>query len=173
MKENPVFLKAAGKAAGLPAVLLAFGLIASVTLVLAGCGEEDSGGGGGGRILTITGITQSGAVGVNIASQIDSSTQYIVSAGAGTVSNNSVVMGLKTVSNGAILQSDWTGAGEYFVYLQVNSQSPNYFYTGGKTWEQLGITSSTSPSDVNSRLPKYDFPEGDITIPFDQFLETP
>jgi hypothetical protein len=44
MKKNTVFLKAAGKAAGLPAVLLALGLAASVSLALAGC---DTGGGGG------------------------------------------------------------------------------------------------------------------------------
>jgi hypothetical protein len=37
MKKNTLFLKAAGKAAGLLVVLLAFGL------VLAGCGDKDSG----------------------------------------------------------------------------------------------------------------------------------
>jgi hypothetical protein len=55
MKKNTVFLKAAGKAAGLPAVLLALGLAASVLLTLAGC---DNGGGGGEEGLNLPPIDE-------------------------------------------------------------------------------------------------------------------
>jgi hypothetical protein len=60
MKKNTLFLKAAGKAVGLLVVLLAFGL------VLAGCGDKDSGdptspgGGGGGGLSGIWGGNVSG-----------------------------------------------------------------------------------------------------------------
>ena len=46
MKENTSFLKAAGKAAWLPALLPALGLVASALLTLAGCPNDATDGGG-------------------------------------------------------------------------------------------------------------------------------
>jgi hypothetical protein len=85
-------------------------------------------------------------------------------------------MDLKTVTSGDITQADWTGTGQYFMYLQVSSSASSgkmYIYTGDKSWDDLGVSSSTSVSELNSKVPKYNIPEGNSTLPFDQFKITP
>jgi hypothetical protein len=149
---------------GLSTIVLALGMIA------AGCdnGTTSSSDESGSRTLTITGLNgKSGSFALIIGSSIAANNSGSVAGGQAMISSNSVVIPLKQISGGSITQADWTGTGEYLMYGTIGAEAVAYFYTGGKTMAQLGINNNST--DVVSKLPKYNFSGGSVTLSFDQF----
>jgi len=73
--------------------------------------------------------------------------------------------------------TDWTGTGPYVIILEEDGSDSDtgrhwYYYTNGKTWTELGVTTSMNP-DVIFKLPKYDISETTSTIAFDKFKPRP
>jgi uncharacterized repeat protein (TIGR02543 family) len=65
---------------------------------------------------------------------------------------------------------DWTGNGSYIIQLETVGQGI-WNYTNGKTWAELGITTSTPYNDFFKKLPEYDFKDKVSTIQFSQFQD--
>jgi len=66
--------------------------------------------------------------------------------------------------------TDWTGNGPCIIQLETVGQGL-WNYTNGKTWAELGITSSTTGDDFFKKLPQYDFKDKVSTIQFSQFQD--
>ncbi|MDR2393548.1 MAG: chitobiase/beta-hexosaminidase C-terminal domain-containing protein [Treponema sp.] len=136
--------------------------------------------GGSGRTITITGLSgHSGKVLLYIGS-IENEAN-IVAGGVGTISNDSVTIPLQRIqfaAGGGTIGGDWTGTGEYIVSFGGAGNGDTlgaYFYTGGKSLEELEISSDdfNSPGSVDAKAPKYTFSAGNITLPLDQCAEMP
>jgi len=115
------------------------------------------------KSITITGLTgKSGTVDIILGDLVNNN-DVLVARGGGTISSNSVTVSLKKQDS-----SDWTGSGSYIIQLRF-ADGEFWFYTGGQTWAQLGITSNMSEGQVFARLPRCNITETTSTISFSQF----
>jgi hypothetical protein len=64
-------------------------------------------------------------------------------------------------------EKPWTGSGSYYIWLELDEED-EYYYTGGKTFEQLGMT-----EDDISKLPKYNIKDANSIIHLNQFKAIP
>jgi hypothetical protein len=154
--------------AGMAALVLAFGL------VVLGCGSNGDPDGKSGETennnpkkITITGINgESGEVVVILASKL--STLFYVATGEGTISNNSVTVSMGALGTGI----DWTGTGSYYMIVGIkignSSALHSYYYTGGKTFAQLGLALTMNDLD---ELPKVNITETMTSFAFDMFSD--
>jgi hypothetical protein len=139
------------------AVLLVFGM------VFMAC---DNGNGGDGDIstdpksITITGINGSGSIRIGIGTNVIGPNMVLVAEGYGIVSNGSVTVALKEPDD-----DDWTGSGPYNIFAIF--QGNESFYTGGRTFTQLGITAPTAADAA--KLPKYNITNTTSVIAANQF----
>jgi hypothetical protein len=137
MKKNTVFLKAAGRATGLPALLLALGLAASVSLALAGC---DTGGGeeeGGGNTLP----TAKGVNALSGKTYFDYSDKIVFSTTADGDANG-------TFTIGSTIWNETTD--------EIELEDGKYKYvdriTGYYSWDDTTKTVTISPEKVAGRF---------------------
>jgi hypothetical protein len=112
------------------------------------------------KSITITGIDDDGSLYIGIATSLLKTDNGLVAEGWGTVSNGSVTVALKTPSG-----NDWTGSGSYNIYVTFNGSSS--YYTGGKSFVQLGITGQTAADAA--KIPKYNITRAVSTIAANQF----
>jgi hypothetical protein len=110
--------------------------------------------------ITITGIDGSGNIRIGIGTNVIASNMVLVAEGYGTVSNGSVIVALME-PNGEY----WTGSGAYNIFAVY--QGMESFYTGGKTFSQLGITAPTV--EDAGKLPKYNITSATSVIAANQF----
>jgi hypothetical protein len=84
-----------------------------------------------------------------------------------TVSNGRITLPLRTPGPN---NSIWTDRDSYLIIVNFGppgaAHESIYFYTGGRTLEALGILAWT---DVNEKMPRYNFTSATTTIGFNQF----
>jgi hypothetical protein len=112
------------------------------------------------KIITITGINGSGSIYIGIGTNVIGPNMVLVAEGYGTVSNGSVTVALKEPDG-----DDWTGNGAYNIFTTF--QGNEAFYTGGRTFPQLGITAPTVADAA--KLPKYNITSATSVIAANQF----
>jgi len=121
-----------------------------------------------GALLTITGISGSYS---QARIEIGENDLFVPSTamGTGTISDGSVTVTLKTYVDEDEYE-EWTGSGQYFIFLVIGNLSPEkyYFYTNGQTLADLAINDAT---DLETKLPKYTFDGTNKSIGFDKFVD--
>jgi hypothetical protein len=117
--------------------------------------------------ITITGLDgKTGKITVELFSTVSSPS---VIAGLGDISNGSATVPLKQVDRTV---TDWTGTGSYFLEIYINSGSDitPYFYTDGKTFEELGISNLSNSEDIK-KLPQISITDTTTTIALGKFYK--
>jgi hypothetical protein len=122
---------------------------------------------GGNKSITITGIT--GMTG-DVSITLIGSNNYAVALGEGTISGTSVTLPIyKPDESLPVPWTPWTGSGYYVMYIGFfNGDGYGdglYFYTDGKTYDELGIYTEGD----QRKLPRYLVSSITSTIPFSKF----
>ncbi|MDR1252617.1 MAG: hypothetical protein LBK62_10715 [Treponema sp.] len=128
-------MKAAGKAAGLPALLLAVGLAASVSLALAGCDNGDGEEGGGNTLPTAKGVNA-----LSGKTYFDYSEKIAFSATAEGAANGTFTIGSAVWKDGA---NNWELENGKYKYFPSK--------TGYYSWDATAKTVTISPEKIANR----------------------
>jgi hypothetical protein len=159
--------------------MLAMALVFGMTVVGCDNGSTSGGSKGGGgntdpKEITVTGIPNSlNASDVFIVVFSNLANDEAVSQGSGTISGTSITFTLYAYHDKDVESEEirWTGSGSYCLGLFFDDAGSQYVYTGGKTFQQLGIT-FTSMNDYN-KIPKYNISTANSSIVFSQFQKMP
>ena len=146
-------------------MVLAFGM------TVVGCGPEPE---TKGNKIIITGISySSGYRSDDVVLNLWDENGSWIASGQGSISKNTATVYLEDDS-GAWMASGQYGIGLLFASyndfgLRVDNDTDDYYFTNGKTFEELGITSDPGWGDERGNLPKYNFVKSSTTIEFDKF----
>jgi hypothetical protein len=158
-------------------LLTTFGIIAFVAVIvfsMAACDEVDN---TDPKSITITGYTgNAGRATITVFSSYSVDGIVAKSNNVDTGSTFTIPLDNPTSNMGGQptgLSGSWTGSGSYIIMLQVNysNSADTYFYSNGKTREELGIPASSDMTSQFDKLPKYNINQAVSTIPFDKFIK--
>jgi len=120
-----------------------------------------------GNEITITGINdKTGDLGgIRVFSQSE-----LIALGTGYINNNSIIFDLEKFD---INSSPWIEKGPFCLEIYFVIAEKYYYYTDGKTFDELDITEGTTYEQLFFKLPKYNITSKSSTIPFNKFKEMP
>ena len=130
-----------------------------------GAGRARAGGGGDGdtvtNSITITDIT--GITGDAVVEVAPSFMMLSIAKGEGTIASGTLTVALKNKDG-----IDWTGAGDYCVWIEHNGIY--YFYSNGKKFSELDITEDSSQQEAGDKLPKLSINSASTSVAFSKFV---
>ena len=133
--------------------------------------KENNASDGGGQftVITITGL--SGKKGYCTLKIRNSGGAYVaMSDKKKKISGDIVTFSLPEYTNAS--PDPWTGTGAYVLILIIESKKDggNYYFTDGKTKEELGINESASRGQFE-KLPLFNIGSEESTIDFGEFIK--